>query len=145
MTVHEQALKYMSECDVKITEDNVLNFIALMKGIDPYTRELMEEIFMRGDCGRFYFILKSVFPEAVPYAITQSAEALEDSNITHVVTKIGDKFYDIKGIFDEERLHGIEGYEEKSWSESVLPTTEQWLYFSDLFNNYSFEFRGPIL
>jgi hypothetical protein len=145
MVVHQKALKYMGECDINITDDKVLNFIELLKGIDNSSREIMEEMFTKGDCGRFFFILKSVFPESEPYAITPNIEALDNGYIHHVITKIGDKYYDIRGVFDEERLHDLNDFVDKGWFESVFITTEHWLYECDLFNNYSYEVRGPIL
>lgn len=45
-------------------------------------------VYTRGGCWEFYLILKSVFPDAVPYY---------DHCLGHVYTKIGDHFYDIDG------------------------------------------------
>lgn len=47
---------------------------------------IMEDIFLYGSCCNFHFILKSVFPEAKAHF-----------NIAHVITQIGDKYYDITG------------------------------------------------
>ncbi len=49
-------------------------------------------VYTQGSCYRFYLILKSVFPEA---------QAYYDSN--HVITRIGDRYYDITGEVDCER------------------------------------------
>lgn len=46
-------------------------------------------VYTMGNCYQFYEILKVAFPEAEPYW---------DGN--HVWTKIGDRFYDIKGEAD---------------------------------------------
>lgn len=43
-------------------------------------------VYTRGSCGQLYKILKEIFPDAIAY---------EDG--CHVITKIGDKFWDIKG------------------------------------------------
>lgn len=45
-----------------------------------------EIVYMEGSCYQFYKILKCVFPDAIAYY---------DSN--HVITKIGNKYYDING------------------------------------------------
>lgn len=45
-----------------------------------------QQVYTEGSCYHFYLILKEVFPDA---------EAYYDNY--HVVTKIGDKFYDITG------------------------------------------------
>lgn len=47
-----------------------------------------EHIFTHGGCYRFHLLLRSIFPEAVPYM---------NSSRDHVVSKIGDRFYDIRG------------------------------------------------
>ena len=44
------------------------------------------EIFTRGACLRMHLLLKQAYPEAEPFY-----------DISHVVTKIGDRFYDING------------------------------------------------
>lgn len=59
--------------------------IGCIRSAAPY----METIFRNGACWRFYLILKSVWPEAVPY--------ITHLDGTHVITKIGDHFYDIGG------------------------------------------------
>lgn len=46
----------------------------------------MVTIYTSGSCYNFFFILKSVFPDAELY-----------DNLDHGITKIGDKFYDING------------------------------------------------
>lgn len=46
-------------------------------------------VYRYGGCYGFYQILKSVFPEAKAY--------FDDSEKNHIVVKIGDFFYDIKG------------------------------------------------
>lgn len=45
-------------------------------------------------CYSFHLILKSIFPEVIPYY-----------NHTHVISKIGDKYYDIDGVVTD-----IDGY-----------------------------------
>jgi len=43
-------------------------------------------VYTRGSCGQLYKILKEIFPDAIAY-----------ENGDHVITKIGNKFWDIKG------------------------------------------------
>lgn len=45
-----------------------------------------QQVYTEGSCYHFYLILKEVFPNAKPYF-----------NEDHIVTKIGNKFYDITG------------------------------------------------
>lgn len=46
----------------------------------------MVNIFSRGSCLNFFCILHSIYPEAIPYF-----------NISHVISKIDDRYYDITG------------------------------------------------
>lgn len=43
-------------------------------------------IYTHGSCYQFHLMLKSVLPEAIPYY-----------NSNHVITRIGERFYDITG------------------------------------------------
>lgn len=54
---------------------------------------IMQDIFLSGSCCNFYFILKSVFPEA---------KAL--FNIDHIITKINNKHYDITGCINKNEV-----------------------------------------
>lgn len=62
--------------------NRVINLITEISNSNP----IIEDIFLNGSCCNFYFILKSVFPESVAYF-----------NIEHVITKIGNRYYDITG------------------------------------------------
>jgi hypothetical protein len=144
MSVHRSALDYMSDGfeNLKITDDRVLNFIELLKGVDDSSREVMEEMFTKGDCGRFHFILHTVFSEAVPYAI------MNGRYIVHIITLIDGKFYDIKGIFNEDRMkdfNDIEGLVGKKLEDTIKEVDREHLTNEDMFCNYCFEVRGPIL
>jgi hypothetical protein len=48
-----------------------------------------EYVYMNGSCYQFYKLLKLHFPNAMPFYIDG-----------HVITKIGDSFYDITGLVD---------------------------------------------
>jgi len=45
-----------------------------------------QQVYTEGSCYHFYLILKKVFPNAEAYY-----------DLDHVITKIGDRFYDITG------------------------------------------------
>lgn len=91
-------------------KDKVLEFLDLLKGVEikeedmeegiidinDSAREITKEIFTKGDCGRLYYILKYVFPTAVPYLVTKD----KDGMTVHIITKINGKFYDINGLYD---------------------------------------------
>ena len=51
------------------------------------------QVYANGGCYQFHLILKEVFPSAEPYYIGS------DEIVEHVITKIGNYFYDINGIF----------------------------------------------
>ena len=61
--------------------------------------ELMSLIYTQGGCYKFHEILKAVYPSAKPYAVDYEREGIPDFFISHVVSKIGNKFYDINGRF----------------------------------------------
>lgn len=65
-----------------IAHDEILTFIRLIRESHPD----MVNIFTRGSCWNFYKILKNRFPTAVAYY-----------EVGHIITKIGDRFYDITG------------------------------------------------
>lgn len=51
-------------------------------------------IYQWGACYGFYLILKHNFPSAIAY--------FSDKDKDHILTKIGDRFYDITGEYDYE-------------------------------------------
>lgn len=53
-------------------------------------------IYTTGNCYQFYEILKVVFPKSEPY-----------ESGGHVITKIDDKFYDIRGEVDVTNINAI--------------------------------------
>ena len=70
----------------------VLSFISLIRESHPF----MESIYTNGSCLNFYLILRDRFKEhcPVPYY-----------NVDHVITLIGDRYYDITG---EVKFKGTE-------------------------------------
>lgn len=73
-------------------EQRVLEFIKLVRESHPS----MVEIFTRGSCLNFGLILEFVFPSALKFY---------DTN--HVISNIGDKFYDITGRVEPKKWHDI--------------------------------------
>jgi hypothetical protein len=69
--------------------NQIENFISAIR--DSHSE--MRNIFTQGSCWNFYLILRRVFPDSQPYY-----------NINHVVSKIGDRFYDINGDVTREVL-----------------------------------------
>ena len=61
---------------------NVEEFIATIR--DSFIGS--QEVYTHGSCYHFYLILKQVFHDAEPYY-----------DMDHILTKIGDKYYDITG------------------------------------------------
>lgn len=66
--------------------------VALITAIRE-SRDDSQVAYMNGSCFHFFKILSTVFPEAIP---------LYDSN--HVVVKIGERHYDIRGELAPEQL-----------------------------------------
>lgn len=68
----------------------------------------MEDIFLKGSCLNLYLILRNIFPEAVPYY-----------NSDHIITKIDDRFYDIKGtVLDNKDYIPYEKYGKEMFKKS---------------------------
>lgn len=67
-------------------KNEILKLVESVRNLSP----LMERICKNGSCYRLFLLLKQVYPEAVAYY---------DKNY-HVVTKIGDYYYDINGIYE---------------------------------------------
>lgn len=92
---------------------NPLKLIDAIRNSTPY----MHVIYTNGSCWKFYEILKVVYPEAKPYY-------RYDNEGGHVISKIGDKFYDINGEvanayqflpFDEKHFPKYTHYAKNWW------------------------------
>lgn len=68
---------------------NVESFIAKVR--DSFIGS--QQVYTEGSCYHFYLILKEVFSDAEPWYDNE-----------HIVTKIGDKFYDITGEVRKDEL-----------------------------------------
>src|SRR5690349_15842909 len=55
------------------------------------------QVYTNGSCIMFYFILKEIYPNARPYWSKENR---------HMITKIGNKYYDINGV-----VSNVKGYE----------------------------------
>ena len=62
---------------------DIISFISEIRN----SHSKMVDIFTKGSCLNFYLILKQVYPESEAYY----------DYYGHIITKIGDKFYDING------------------------------------------------
>lgn len=60
----------------------ILLFLSLLRGLHPD----LERQCLQGSCFKLYLLLEHCYPDAVPYY---------DSD--HVITKLGDRYYDIRG------------------------------------------------
>lgn len=67
-------------------------FIALLRASDPV---FMKNLYLNGGCYHLFKILKAVFPDA---------ECWWSPREQHVYTKIGKRFYDIRGARRESDL-----------------------------------------
>lgn len=82
-------------------ENEILNFISLIRDTAP---KEISKIFSCGGCYRFYEILKDRFKEVTPYKVGYRSNKDNSSfKANHIVSKIGDKFYDIEGEFILEK------------------------------------------
>jgi len=129
-------------------QEKVEQFIETLKGNIPSTRELIEEIFKNGDGGRFADIMIRAFPEARPYVFRN----LGDGH--HVLVNIDNHFYDITGEVgledlresDDDQISKIANCKDVDTINDILMRVDiNYLQNADLYNNYDFDFRGPIL
>lgn len=58
-----------------------------------------QQVYTEGSCYHFYLVLKKIFPNAEAYY-----------DLDHIITKIGDRFYDITG--EVKLSSGMSKYEE---------------------------------
>lgn len=61
----------------------------------------IEDLCLYGNCFRFHLLLKNVWPKAKPYY-----------NDGHVITKIGNNYYDVKGKISGKGYWKMERYEQ---------------------------------
>lgn len=94
---------------------------------EHHAHDILEEIYMNGHCYNFAKAVQLLFPEAVLYAVGGA----KSREVKHVVIRIGDQFYDIRGDVDMKER----GY---AWHHPLTPEEEalsqQYIY--------SFALRG---
>jgi hypothetical protein len=73
-----------------MTHKKILLFIESIRNSFPDA----VKVYTQGSCFKFYLILKSVIPNAVPYYDHQ-----------HVITRVGKYFYDITGVVFDHAEH----------------------------------------
>lgn len=109
--------------------ERVLRFIELIRGVPP-TEDMDEndtaslivtEIFTQGNCGNFALALQTAFGGTL-YHTTPS---------DHVLCKIDGRLYDITG--------------DVTGRYDCFEVDEQYIQRQCLVDNYSFDFRGPIV
>lgn len=88
----------------------VLEFIKIVRRAHP----AMPQIYQSGSCWQFYELLNNRFPgECDPYY-----------EVGHIITKIGDRFYDITGeVFPPDDVMPFYGFYSARSEKRVL---EQW-------------------
>lgn len=76
------------------------------------TDRYIESIFMQGGCYRFHLFLKNIFSDATPFI---------HKDKDHIISKIGDQFFDIKGIVENKN-------EYSPLKKSELEMVENWSF-----------------
>lgn len=74
------------------------DFLRLLRESD----EFIEVIYLNGGCYKLSNILKEIYEGSVQYVVSY-----EGINYDHVITKIEDKYYDIKGEVDLTKYAAI--------------------------------------
>jgi len=96
---------------------------------------IIEEIFSRGNCGRFAYILKLHFPEAKIIELYESEKSFKECLFIHNVVEINGRLYDIFGdVTDVYKDY----YKHEITLAKLLENGNQSM------DNYSFYSRGPI-
>ncbi|MCL2228884.1 MAG: hypothetical protein FWC00_03585 [Firmicutes bacterium] len=93
-----------------MNQDVVLEFIRQVFKKEEEARRNAKDVYLGGNCGNLFRLLKSEFPEAIAYHVKFKRG--------HIVTLIQDKFYDINGVFDPNEILGYE------WQEYMSEATE---------------------
>ena len=77
---------------------NPLTLITNLRNSDEY----IEHLFTKGSCYKFHVFLKSIYHDGKPYIS-------HDQN--HIVTRIGDFFFDINGLQHEHKFRPLKDSE----------------------------------
>lgn len=80
--------------------ERIVRFIELLKGPalegGNDAHAIMEEINMNGNCYNFAKALQLAFPEIELYSVSYEGK----NEVSHVVAKLGSRYYDIRGEID---------------------------------------------
>jgi len=76
------------------------------------TDRYIQSIFMQGGCYQFHLFLKNIFTDAIPFI---------HKNKDHIVSKIGNKLFDITGIIENENEYYL-------LKKSELEMVEKWSF-----------------
>ena len=98
-----------------------IEFIKALAETDIY----IEMIYMQGGCYQFYRLLKTLYPQAVPYLVKYDDKS---SQFDHVITEIDGRFYDITGEVTPNQ------YKEcRKLTKDDLKTVEKWSFSKKYF------------
>jgi len=94
----------------KILQIKVLKFIKLFYGKNKNLKNLVYDIYLNGNCAYFYLMLKTTFPCSKGYLIIDvkqltAKEEIKKYGYSHIVTKIGERYYDISGEIKNIGVH----------------------------------------
>lgn len=81
--------------------------------------EYIKAIFTNGGCWQFYKFLKLLYPEAIPF----KAATTKQGEFVHIVTRIGQRFFDITGEVHAEEFASCVPVEAAD-----VPEFEQWSF-----------------
>ncbi len=76
------------------------------------TDNYIEAIFTQGGCYKFHLFLKNIFPDAKPFI---------HKDKDHIISKIGNEYFDIKGIAKNENEYSL-------LKKSELEMVEKWSF-----------------
>lgn len=92
-----------------------LEFINTLRNSDDY----IEIIYLNGGCYNLFKILKLIYPNAIAYKVKVVDS---DDFYSHIVTKIGENYYDINGIVNTDY------YDRKKVVKNDLEEIEKWRF-----------------
>ena len=96
-------------------------FLDALRNSDEY----IEYIYTRGSCYKFHLFLKKLWPEAIPYI---------HENKDHIVSRIGEYFYDITGRI-ETKFEVL--YDELTEEDILNERVEKWSFYRNQLLKFS--------
>lgn len=95
---------------------------------------IIEDIFMKGNCGNLVILLSIAFPEGKIYCIYD-----ENENPIHCIFKLNDSYYDIRGKLDNLYIQGL-----KNCDYQIFPIEDEH-DIEDIMDNYAYILQLPKL